>query len=28
MHDWLGLPPVMGHHQQNRPSGDVAPKRL
>jgi hypothetical protein len=22
MHDWLGLPPVMGHHQQNRPSRD------
>jgi hypothetical protein len=28
MHDWLGLPPVMGHHQQNRPQGDVAAKRL
>jgi hypothetical protein len=28
MHDWLGLAPVMRHHQQNRCSGDVAPKRL
>jgi len=28
VHDWLGLPPAMGHHQPNRPSGDVAAKLL
>jgi len=28
VHDWLGLPPVMGHHQPNRPSGELAAKLL